>query len=1217
MEGPALTDPLFVAGMHRSGTSMATALLERAGLPLGPDLVPPSPHNPRGYFEDAGLVALHSRMLLAATAGGRGGWPDWGVTADHLFQPDILRAFADEARSLLARPRPLPGPWGWKDPRSTLLLDFWAGLAPGLRVCLLYRDPWDVVASLQRLGEPALADRSFALQVWLTYNRRVLAWREAHPETTVLAGALRVLERPDDFVRQVAERLGLPLVPPPGLEDTLDPTLLKGPRHPADIRACLAEPGVEDMLLALHEAADLPNELAPPHPCRVSVIIPCRNDGATLAEAVASVERGRRLRPELIIVDDGSDDPATVAVFADLEQQGYRVLHQPATGLSAARNAAWTAASGDYVLPLDADDLLHPNYLVEGVRALAARPDLGVAYSDVCHVGPGQHPQRLPDFYLPRLLAGNYVNNCALIRRAALQAVGGYDEQIPAPHGYEDWELWMRLAEAGWGFAHLPAFLFDYRHRADSFSAACNTPANRAVLVSYLTQRHAALYTRHAGEVATLQQTMSAALVEEQQRALALVQAGAEQGEQALRRQFQQQVEELHREAERLRGVVAVAERKRDEARAAAVAAEHARMTVEHSFTWRMRTYLCRLGQQLAAPRPADSAEGPAVAAERPPLWSYRFWSGARHATANMSRLLYLLAEPRRVRIVEEVPAPAPAREEPWWLEPALDDAARAALAEECAGWEQPPLISILLPVYNTPPEILRATLRSVQTQVYPHWELCIADDASTDPGTRAVLQEAAAAEPRIRLAWRADNGHISRASNEALALARGPYCALLDHDDELAPTALLEVVRDLRAHPETDFLYTDEDKLDDEGRHTGPHLKPDWCPDNLLARNYICHLAVLRTTLLRDIGGFRPGFEGSQDYDLFLRFTERTPHIRHLAKVLYHWRAIAGSAAASEEAKPYAYEAARRALIEALARRGRAGEVAMRSPGYYTIRYAAPAGRVSVLIPAAEQAPLLERCLHSLFTRTAHPDFDVIVVDHASRSERFASTLTHWQRLEPGRLRVLAAHGPFNFPRLINLAAAQAGGEFLLLLNSDVEILHADWMQRMAEYAQHPEAGAVGARLLYPGGGLQHAGVLLGLNGVADHYLRGYPADWPGLFHEGGTPSNFSALTAACLMVRRSLFEAVGGLDPELPVDFNDVDFCLRLRARGQHNLCLPDVHLLHHESASRGRAPGGLGEGHGEAALLRTRWAALLDRDPCFPPVLLAPLHREAAAR
>jgi O-antigen biosynthesis protein len=541
----------------------------------------------------------------------------------------------------------------------------------------------------------------------------------------------------------------------------------------------------------------------------------------------------------------------------------------------------------------------------------------------------------------------------------------------------------------------------------------------------------------------------------------------------------------------------------------------------------------------------------------------------------------------------------------------ALQAAPLAALAAEARGWPERPLISVLMPTYNPRPAWLREAIASVRAQTYDHWELCIADDASTDPQVAALLEAAAAEDSRIRWVRRPVNGHISEASNSALALAGGDWVALMDHDDLLAPDALLRVAHVLHADPAARMVYSDEDKIDATGRRYNPYFKPDWNPELFRSQNMFSHLGVYQRALVLEVGGFRKGFEGAQDYDLALRCIERIDpprQVRHLPHVLYHWRAHAESTAQSAGAKPYAEIAGERALDEHFERIGLAARSESTPHGYRT-RLAAPARwpKVSLVIPTRDALGLVRQCLESIVSLSTYPDYEILLVDNGSTDPealRYFAEL----REQPG-FQVLRDDGEFNYAALNNAAVAQAHGEVVALINNDIEVITPDWLEEMVAIALQPDVGAVGAKLLYPDGTVQHAGVVLGIGGIAGHAHKHLPRAEGGYFNRAQLIQSFEAVTAACLVVRKAVYEQVGGLDAaNLKISYNDIDFCLRLREAGYRNVWTPHAELYHHESATRPRDldPAQRERAAREENHMKTRWAAVLERDPAYNPNL-----------
>lgn len=528
--------------------------------------------------------------------------------------------------------------------------------------------------------------------------------------------------------------------------------------------------------------------------------------------------------------------------------------------------------------------------------------------------------------------------------------------------------------------------------------------------------------------------------------------------------------------------------------------------------------------------------------------------------------------------------------------------------------WDSQPLISIVMPTYNTEEKWLRVAIESVQQQIYPHWELCIADDASTQPQVRSVLEEYAGRDNRIKLTFRSENGHISAASNTALDMITGEFVTFLDHDDQLAKHALFWMVQAIKDVPDAMLWYSDEDKLNEKGERCDPYFKPDWNPDLFLSHNFITHLIVYRTSLVQQLGGFREGFEGAQDYDLALRVIEQITNaqIHHIPRVLYHWRVTGGSTALHSTEKPYAIIAAQKAVSEHLARQNLGARVMESSllPGAIRVQYQLPAQPplVSFIIPTHNAVDLLRRCIDSLQTKTDYSNIEILIVNNNSNEP---TTLAYLRQLEQnGQARILDYSYPFNYPAINNMAVEQAQGEFICLLNNDIEVISPSWLTEMVSHALRPEIGAVGARLWYPDDRLQHGGVIVGLGGVAGHSHKYLARHHVGYFGRIALIQNLSAVTAACLVMRKETYLAVGGLDAEnLSIAFNDVDFCLRIKELGLRILWTPYAELYHHESASRGEenTPEKIVRFQQECIYMKTRWGAEnLLNDPAYSPNL-----------
>jgi GT2 family glycosyltransferase len=515
------------------------------------------------------------------------------------------------------------------------------------------------------------------------------------------------------------------------------------------------------------------------------------------------------------------------------------------------------------------------------------------------------------------------------------------------------------------------------------------------------------------------------------------------------------------------------------------------------------------------------------------------------------------------------------------------------------------PKVSVVVPVYNPPAALLEAMIASVREQTYANWELCLAD-ASTAPHVRPILKKAAATEPRIKVSFLESNLGIVGNSNAAAALATGDCLALLDHDDTLAPFALHAVVAALNDHPDADFLYSDEDKIDTHGDRVEPNFKPDWSPETLRSRNYICHLTVLSRDLFTRIGGFRPGFDGSQDYDLVLRATEQARQIVHVPHVLYHWRMHAQSTAFAKGSKNYAFDAGKRAVAEHLARVGIDASV---HDGpvlgtYQVVYHLRTQPLVSVIIPNKDQVALLSRCVESL-AKSSYANYEVVIIENGSQ---LPETHAYYRELrKQPHVRIVEWTKPFNYAAVNNFAAAEARGDLLLFLNNDTEAINPDWLEAMVKLAVQPGVGAVGAKLYYADDTIQHAGIVLGMGGVAGHSHLFYPRQAQGYMQRLRITQNVAAVTGACLLMPRSVFEKVGGFDEGFVLAFNDVDLCLSVLKAGYRVVWTPDAELYHLESKTRGYEDTAEKQARfkREYDLFHLKWAAALSAgDPYYSP-------------
>jgi GT2 family glycosyltransferase len=525
------------------------------------------------------------------------------------------------------------------------------------------------------------------------------------------------------------------------------------------------------------------------------------------------------------------------------------------------------------------------------------------------------------------------------------------------------------------------------------------------------------------------------------------------------------------------------------------------------------------------------------------------------------------------------------------------------------------PKISILVPTYNTVLEHLYECIASVQVQLYENWELCIVDDASSDEAVQEEIKRLATTDSRIKYAFREKNGHISRASNDALKMASGELVGLLDHDDVLWPNALFEVVKAVNADQKIDFLYSDEEKIHlNRLDHQNPFFKPDWNPEFLESVNYITHFAVLKKELIEKIGGFRREYDGAQDWDLFLRAAYAAKQIHHIPTVLYSWRMSANSTALNTNAKPYVVEAQKAALTASLKARGVKDPKVEQgvSKNYWTVIYPIQGKpKVSIVIPTKNQYKVVSQCVNSIIKKTTYKHYEIILVDTGSNSR----LLRGWyKRLQASNTNVTVLswlEQPFSYARACNFGAQKASGQYLVMLNNDTEVLTPNWLELLLSDAQREDVGPVGCKLYYPGSfRIQHAGIGVGFGGLAANSLS--------LLHDNelspiqhlyaNTRHEVSAVTAACMMVKKSRFDEVGGFDEKFRVTYNDVDLCLRLGKAGYRSIYNPGVQLIHHESISVGRPEEkkkrDTAEFRAATDLFKQRWGAVIEHDPHLNP-------------
>ena len=590
---------------------------------------------------------------------------------------------------------------------------------------------------------------------------------------------------------------------------------------------------------------------------------------------------------------------------------------------------------------------------------------------------------------------------------------------------------------------------------------------------------------------------------------------------------------------------------------------------------------------------------------------------GARHALVRHPKLKKQLKRVALAQFAFLSVANDPYRQ---WVNRNLPDYIELPkLFEEVRGFKYTPIISIIVPTYSPKGEHFRDCIESVIGQVYQNWELILVDDASPDTNTRKIIEEYTTKDSRIKSVFLKKNLHIAGATNKGVEKASGEYVALLDNDDMLWPNALFEVVKVLQTDKDVDFLYTDEEKItDDRHEHLGPFFKPDWNPDFLHSVNYITHFAVIRKSLMEHIGGLRGDYNGAQDWDLALRVSAATDKIAHVPKVVYSWRIHSNSTAMSTDAKPYVVDAQRKLLADDLKSKGYPDAVVeqdKKHTGYWRVKYPLrDTPKVSIVIPTLNQYHVIKRCINSILQKSTYPNYEIIIVDTGSTDKRVYVWYEQLLRRHVNIKIVEWTEKPWSYARTCNEGARHATGDIFIMLNNDTEVITPDWIETLASEAQRKEVGAVGCLLFFPDGyHIQHAGVGVGLGGVAANSFSMMTLEQPMSQTQHlylNTRHNMTAVTAACLAIRKEVYEEVGGFDEAYRVTYNDVDLCLRLREKGYLNVYTPYARLIHHESITVGLpeqvAKRDTKEMRDAMKQFKTQWSKYIKHDPQINPNL-----------
>lgn len=940
----------------------------------------------------------------------------------------------------------------------------------------------------------------------------------------------------------------------------------------------------------------------------VSIIIRSM-DRVTLPRALDSLALQSWPNAEVVLVNAKGGDHA--AYGSSCGRFPFRLLNQGGRPLTRpqAANAGLAACQGKYIGFLDDDDSLTPEHLQCLVAALQASAGARMAYSCVRGVA-ADHPHAeaiarfcTPEVSFARLLFGNIIPiHSVLFESSLLEQGARFDEGLEL---YEDWDFWLQLTRQT-----RPVFVDKVTaiyHADGNSSVGLGTEANEGLkqaLKKQVTQKWLPLLAPDEfvaiGDLyhqTTQQLAVTDVELAQQKGALELLTGQMQRQEQQLAEQEQQLAELKRQLAEKDQQL---AEQEQQQAELKRQLAEQERQLAEQGQQLaEQEQQLAERGEQLNELHRQHILQGEQLAARNlqlDRLYSSRSWQVTAPLRWGADRFRCSpLAEPlRRLRhllgrvgsnglqglqqqLSEKQQQLSQQQDYAAWIagHDTITDEKRALLQGELQSFANRPLISVLLPCYNPEPCWLVEAINSVRQQLYPHWELCIADDASTNPAIRPLLEQIAAEEPRIRLCFRSQNGHISAASNSALQLATGEYVALLDHDDLLSEDALFRMVEGIQSCPEADLLYSDEDQLDTDGSRCQPFFKPDWSPHLAISQAYLGHLVMLRRTVLNQVGGFRPGLDGAQDYDLWLRCSLLSRKILHIPHLLYHWRRHAASTAANSAAKPYAHEAGRQAVEHYLQQRYPDKNPKVVDGAWlftYQPRFKIDNNlKVSIIIPTRDGLQLLKPCIESILERSTWQNFEIIILDNGSVEPETVQYLAGLSDFDK-RIKVIQADILFNWSRLNNIGAAEASGNLLLFLNNDTVVITPDWLERLTGYATLPDVALVGGLLLFEDGTIQHSGVVVGMGGWADHIYRGCQARHAfSPFVSPMLTRNVLAVTGACLAITRERFDELGGFDESFIICGSDVELGLRGYKKGYFNLICAEAQLYHLESKTR----------------------------------------------
>lgn len=880
----------------------------------------------------------------------------------------------------------------------------------------------------------------------------------------------------------------------------------------------------------------------------VTVIVTCYNHENYIGECLESIFKQSYRNIELIVINDGSTDKSGIIIEQKLQNAAFKrveyISHEN-RGSCIARNEGLDSAKGEFILMVDSDNYLDKDHIKKSLELLETTGK-DIAYPSLRDAETGEVVNEVPEFSLGRLITANYIDTCSLIRSSVI-GEKRFDEYLNRQF-MQDYDFFLSLVHNGAIPIKIKDLYLNYRNVKNSVGNAGKERFSRIKWIevyNYINNK----YPEYGNNATNLLGTWYLELNNDFEK-------------------IELEIDKLYENIERN-------EKQIESYKLMIRGKEEHIERLEQTQKELLNSSIWKYGKIVTYPfrKIKDFIN---IFQKIVRLFKFRNISEFRHKI-NKAVAIYKSSGYKGVKQVLKAKKNQTIFNENMyqnWIT-STEKPLRYQEANNVEVFDYSPMISILIPVFNVDRVWLEKCIDSIKNQWYTNWEICIADDASTKKETIDFLNELKT-ETRIKVVLRKDNGHISAATNSALQEAEGEFIALVDNDDELSENALYEVVKILNKNKDLNMIYSDEDKIGENGQRFSPHFKPDWSPDLIMNQNYVSHLGVYKTSIAKKIGGFREGYEGAQDHDFILRFVEMIDKstIFHIPKILYHWRTIEGSTASKANEKNYAYNNGIKTIEDALKRRKTPGKVTSGMlPGIYDIEYKIlKDSKVSIIIPTKNGYEDLKQCVNSILEKTTYTNYEIIIANNGSDDSEVLELFLEYQNLLKTKFKVVDIDIPFNYSRINNIAAKEASGDYLLFLNNDTSIISNNWIETMLGFAQYDRIGCVGAKLWYFDDTIQHAGVILGLGGVAGHSFVNSDKNDPGYYGRLYVNYNYTAVTAACLMVSKNNFEAVGGFDEQLEVAFNDIDLCIRVYQLGRDNVWAHNAELYHYESKSRG---------------------------------------------